>query len=135
MVPSSPMCGNIPIGSMWSKNPRYWQSDEVSLREIELYMIAPDMELAMFENHKLDWAGSPLSTITADAVQSLKAPIKLQIRPLLRTTFSASTHRSGFRIRKTLSKVLFFEKLSHLLLTGKPLRSTSCKGAYEKLWL
>ncbi|MBS0624661.1 MAG: peptide ABC transporter substrate-binding protein [Verrucomicrobia bacterium] len=54
------------------KNPNYWESDRVLLEQIELAMMTPDTELRMFEDGKIDWAGSPLSNIPIDAVAHLK---------------------------------------------------------------
>jgi len=130
MVPSSPMCGNIPIGSMWSKILAIGSQMRFFARNWTLYDCA-DMELAMFENHKLDWAGSPFPPSQPTRFNPSKASNKLQSVPLLRPTFSASTHRSGFRIRKTLSKSSFSKKLSHLLLTGSHYEAHLARGAYE----
>lgn len=69
------------------KNPRYWQAKEVSLNGIELLMMPGDTEMRMFEEGKLDWAGSPLSTIPVDAVRTLRNSQKLLINPFLATYF------------------------------------------------
>ena len=54
------------------KNPTYWDSEAVVLEKIDLYMIEDEMtELSMYENGDLEWIGSPLSSIPADALSSL----------------------------------------------------------------
>jgi oligopeptide transport system substrate-binding protein len=70
-----------------AKNLRYWQVKEVKLNGIELMMMAGDTEMRMFEEGKLDWAGSPLSTIPIDAVSAMKAKEMLHINPFSATYF------------------------------------------------
>ncbi len=50
-------------------------------------MMSGDTEMRMFEEGKLDWAGSPLSTIPVDAVRSLKIEKKLNVSPFSATYF------------------------------------------------
>lgn len=69
------------------KNPQYWDAKNVKLAEIDLLMIASDTEIRMFEEGKLDWAGSPLSTIPIDAIADLKETRQLQVSPLSGTYF------------------------------------------------
>ncbi len=69
------------------KNPRYWQADQVKLESMDLFMVSGDTEMRMFEEGKLDWAGSPLSTIPIDAVAALKNEKKLHVSPLSGTYF------------------------------------------------
>lgn len=69
------------------KNPSYWQSNEVKIEGIDLLMISGDTEIRMFEEGKLDWAGSPLSTLPVDAIADLRAEERLQISPLSGTYF------------------------------------------------
>jgi oligopeptide transport system substrate-binding protein len=69
------------------KNDRYWQADDVSLSAVDLFMMSSDTEMRMFEEGKLDWAGSPLSTIPVDAIRSLKETELLNVNPFSATTF------------------------------------------------
>jgi oligopeptide transport system substrate-binding protein len=69
------------------KNPAYWDEKSVSLKEIELIMVSNDTEIRMFEEHKLDWAGSPLSTLPVDAIPSLREAKILKTNPLSGTYF------------------------------------------------
>ena len=54
------------------KNPLYWDSSSVSLSEIVAYMLSEETELRLFEKQEIDWAGSPLSTLPIEALDSLK---------------------------------------------------------------
>lgn len=54
------------------KNPLYWDSSSVFLSEILAYMLSQETELRLFEKGEIDWAGSPLSTLSMDSLGSLK---------------------------------------------------------------
>ncbi len=54
------------------KNPQYWDEKNVKLPSLFFVMVSPDVELSMFENGSLDWAGSPLSTLPLDAIRKWK---------------------------------------------------------------
>lgn len=69
------------------KNLKYWQAKEVRLDGMELVMLAPDTEVRMFEEGKLDWVGSPLSTLPADAIAHFKEEQKLHVSPFSATYF------------------------------------------------
>jgi oligopeptide transport system substrate-binding protein len=69
------------------KNSRYWESNNVKLSGIDFFIVNPDTALQMFENGKLDWIGSPLSTIPSDAIANLKKQSLLQISPFQATYF------------------------------------------------
>lgn len=69
------------------KNPQYWDAKSISLEGIDLLMLTSDTEIRMFEENKIDWAGSPLSTIPVDAIQHFVQAEKLQISPFSGTYF------------------------------------------------
>ncbi len=114
-VASSTFVGNGPfLLKSWnradqivlSKNHRYWESEIVRLQEIELMMLTSDTEIRMFEEKKLDWAGSPLSTIPVDALNHLKETEELKVRPLSGTRFLRVNTAGDFRGKPNpLSKV------------------------------
>lgn len=88
--------GNGPfILKLWShtdllqveRNPTYWDAKSVTLKELELIMVSSDTEMRLFEDNKLDWAGSPLSTLPVDAIAYLKKENKLKVSPLSGTSF------------------------------------------------
>lgn len=70
-----------------TKNHRYWEADRVHLDEIELSMLSADTEIRLFEEGKLDWAGSPLSTLPVDALGYLKQEKLLRTSPFSGTYF------------------------------------------------
>lgn len=69
------------------KNGNYWDVSHVKLEKIELIMVSEDVELKMYENGDLDWAGSPLSTLPVGALRGLKKQGQLQVKPFLATYF------------------------------------------------
>lgn len=63
----------------FEKNPYYWDSSHVKLKKI-LFVVADEMTaLSLFEKNKLDWAGSPLSTLPQDAIPTLKKQKRLKM--------------------------------------------------------
>lgn len=70
-----------------TKNIHYWEAQKVRLNAIDLFMMSVDTEMRMFEEGKLDWAGSPLSTIPPEAICSLKAADQLCVNPFSATYF------------------------------------------------
>ncbi|HEY4255150.1 MAG TPA: peptide ABC transporter substrate-binding protein, partial [Chlamydiales bacterium] len=69
------------------KNSKYWEADKIFLEEIAFLMLSPDTEMRLFEEKKLDWAGSPLSTLPRDALNHLKETQQLKASPLSGTYF------------------------------------------------
>src|SRR3990167_2393696 len=69
------------------KNEKYWQSSDIKIDSVDFFIFTSDTELRMFEEGKLDWAGSPLSTIPADAIKAFRKEKKLGIHPLCGTYF------------------------------------------------
>ncbi|MCI0382170.1 MAG: peptide ABC transporter substrate-binding protein [Chlamydiae bacterium] len=69
------------------KNLLYWDAGSVKLDGIQMVMVREETELKMFEKRLLDWAGSPLSQISLDAINHYKEKGDLQIKPSLGTYF------------------------------------------------
>ncbi|MGB7978742.1 MAG: peptide ABC transporter substrate-binding protein [Chlamydiales bacterium] len=69
------------------KNPTYWQAKDVALHSIELCIMDSSTEIQMFEEGKLDWAGSPLSILPVDTIRTLKGKNILRSSPFSATYF------------------------------------------------
>ncbi len=69
------------------KNNKYWDASTVKIASLELQMLQEETELKCFEKQKIDWAGSPLSTLPVDALDSLRKENKLNTKELLGTYF------------------------------------------------
>lgn len=93
--PSSLVCNGPFQLALWehsnrisfSKNRNYWESKEVQLDGIDFVVTSADTGLRMFEQKKLDWAGSPLSILPSDSLRSLKKQEQFQSDPFLATYF------------------------------------------------
>jgi oligopeptide transport system substrate-binding protein len=111
-----------------AKNPYYWQSKEVSLSGIQLFMVSGETELRMYESGGLDWAGSPLSSIPVDAMQALKQSNQLHVSPFFATCFfrtntsdvfcSKKNPLSSPNFRKALSSSLHRKEITEHILQG-----------------
>ena len=69
------------------KNVSYWDAGKVKLDSLVMHMVKGDTELKMFQKKELDWAGSPLTTLPVDSLESLKATDLLKSKELLGTYF------------------------------------------------
>ncbi len=121
LSPETYVCNGPFIPKFWKysdqirvvKNRRYWQAKEIALQKIDLFMISGDTETRMFEKGKLDWAGSPLSTIPVDAVCSLKENGQLHIKPFSATYFFRVNTSERIKGKKNpLSNALFRKALA-----------------------
>lgn len=65
---------------VFTKNPNYWDKDNVKLDRIEIAMIDDNnTAFSMFENGDIDWGGYPASTLPPDAIPQLKEEGKLMV--------------------------------------------------------
>lgn len=65
---------------VFTKNPNYWDKDNVKLDRLEIVMIEDNnTAFSMFENGEIDWGGYPASTMPTDAIPSLKDAGKLMV--------------------------------------------------------
>ncbi len=115
---------NLPI-----KNLKYWDVDQVKLTQIHMMMVSEETEMKLFEQKQLDWAGSPLSTLSLDAIAALKQQGVLQIKPILGTYFlRANTHKSPFDhvlIRKAFALAINRKDIVEHITQGNQLPAKS----------
>ncbi len=106
------------------KNEEYWDKEAVTLQGINFSMVDQATELALFENQQLNWAGSPLSTLSTEAIQFLKE------RPDYHTNDALGTHIFRFntvsfpfnnkKLRQAFSYAIDRKSLTeHVLLGGQ----------------
>ena len=69
------------------KNSHYWEAHATQIDGVDFIIASADTAFRMFEEKKLDWVGSPLSTIPSDAIEYLKKTEQLQSSPFLGTYF------------------------------------------------
>ena len=104
------------------KNPYYWDSSHVYLNQILFVDVEPTIALQMFGRNELDWIGSPLSTIPADALVTLKTKGDLRVKPAAGTYwFRFNTQKGPFdqtKIRQAFSLALNRQELIDHVLQG-----------------
>ncbi|MFZ0564813.1 MAG: peptide ABC transporter substrate-binding protein [Chlamydiales bacterium] len=89
-------------------NPFFWDSDKVSLREIEIQMVDdPHTSFLMYEKQNIDWIGNPFCNLTSEMVIQLQGKGELQAKSVARTlwVYINTSHPllSTSKIRQALS--------------------------------
>lgn len=89
------------------KNEKYFDAEKVHLSSIYMTMVEQETEMQMFENKELDWAGSPISTLSLDRIKELKEKKILKSSPMSGTRFFRMNIESellrNVNIRKALT--------------------------------
>ena len=79
------------------RNPKYWDNSHVKLNTIAIVITDENTALNMFHQNKLDWVGSPLSTLPPDSLNALKNEGRLQVASAAGTHwFRVNTARAPF---------------------------------------
>lgn len=117
------------------KSSTYWDAKSIAVGGIDLFMLSSDTEIRLFEENKIDWAGSPLSTIPVDAVQAFKEEQKLHVSPFSGTYFfRVNTDEKGKYpknplshpdLRKALALALDRQAITDHILQGGQLPAKS----------
>lgn len=104
------------------KHDEYWDEENVKLKKITMCMVAPETGFNMYQNHELDWEGSPFSSIPLDAMESLKKTGELQTQSFLITSFiRTNTQKAPFssvHVRKALALAMNRNSLIEHVLGG-----------------
>lgn len=112
------------------KNPRYWEAKKVELAGVDLLMLSSDTEMRMFEEGKLDWAGSPLSTLPVDAIRSLRESKKLHVSPFSATYFFRANTAATVKERKNPLSSPSLRKALALSLNRKQITEHILQGGH-----
>lgn len=71
-----------------SKNPYYWDAENVSIDEVHFYIVRDEItSLLMFKKGEIDWLGSGLTGFGMDAIPDLKKKGLLSIIPVAGTNW------------------------------------------------
>ena len=106
-----------------TRNPYYWDADVVKLDRISMVMVDADTAMKMFEVDELQWQGSPFSSISVDAIETLSEKKLIHEDPML-GTYWISTNTSLFpfhndQLRKALAVAIDRQELvDHVVLGG-----------------
>lgn len=111
------------------KNPTYWDNNEVKLDGIKFVMVLPETELMMYEKGEVDWTGSPLSSISLDAMKDLEKKYSLHRQDFLSTYFLrvnvANFPLDQVKLRKALNLAIKREEIVKHVLQGGQTTATS----------
>ena len=105
-----------------SKNIHYWNAANVTEHKIEFTMVDAVTELALFEQGKLDLAGSPLSTISFNSMEAYQNSSEMHVKPALGTEFvRINTHKpilDNVFFRKALFAALDRKEICEYITLG-----------------
>lgn len=62
-------------------NPHYWDRSTIQLDRVNLIVLDNPTALKFYQGGELEWTGSPLSTLSIDALQSLKGSEDFKVTP------------------------------------------------------
>jgi len=104
------------------RNMRYWNADALNINRIQCIMVDPFTGLQLFENNEIDWQGSPLSSLPADALEKIRQNDKLHIEPTLHTVFlrlnTDHPYLSNLKLRKALALSINRQELIDHVMQG-----------------
>lgn len=104
------------------KNPNYWDADRVQLDEIHLTMVSAQTAFMMYQQGELDWAGSPLDTLPAEAIPQLQLEDALLSKPASATAwFNINIEQAPFtseKVRQAFAYAIDRQELVTQLLGG-----------------
>lgn len=104
------------------RNPLYWDKDKVKLDRIQIMVLDNPTALQLFNRAELDWTGSPLSTLSIEALESLKKHGMLEVAPAAGVYFfrintgKPPLHRA--KMRQALAYALNRKDLVDAVLRG-----------------
>lgn len=122
------------------KNPYYYNKEHVHLQRLLFSTIDDYTALALFENHELDWVGSPMGTIPLDTVAILKKKKEtLHTAPAAGTQFIRvninSPYLNNILFRKALALAIDRQAIVDHIMQADQLPATSfvppCMGLQQ----
>lgn len=130
-IPDSQILTNGPFKlEKWSRqneltaipNSHYWDQKNIRLNRIHLVVLDNPTALQLFQRGELDWTGSPLSTLSVDALASLRKQNQLEIMPAAGVyLFRVNTEKKPFdhvKIRQAFALALNRADLVEHVLQG-----------------
>lgn len=88
------------------KNPSYWDASTVKLQRLSLVYIEGNTELMLYEQGSTHWAGSPLGTLPAEALPSLRERSDFVVNPSLGTGMLRFNTRDAILKNSSLRRAL-----------------------------
>lgn len=111
------------------KNQNYWDQAAVKLDRLEFSTEREDnLELALFQEGKLDWAGAPLSTLPIEELPALKEQGIVQTKPIAGVYwYKFNTEQKPFtnaKIRKAFAYAIHRQEVVDTLTNAMQLPAT-----------
>lgn len=110
------------------KNESYWDAPSVHIDFLQMDMLAEETAFNLFEKKELDWAGSPLSELPLESLQSLKFQGLLHSQAGLGTAFLRTNVEvpllSNVNMRKALALAINREAIVTHVTQGGQLPAT-----------
>ncbi len=111
------------------KNPNYWDKESVRLTKIDFPVLDDFAATTLFEQGRLDWVGSPVSAITRDAYDGLKANDTLHNAPAAGTQFlRVNVEQQPFtnqKMRKAFFQAINSQAIIDQVMQGSQQAATS----------
>lgn len=112
----------------FTKNSLFRLSDQLTYDDIWTYTVKEGAAIALFEEQKIDWAGSPLGTFPLDFIDAYKESAKLHFSPTASTVFlRLNTSRpllANTAFRHTLSQAVDRDALVAYVRKGAGVATT-----------
>ncbi len=110
-----------------TKNPHYWDKDQMTLENLRIYMVQDTMTaFTMYQKDQIDWIGVPFVPLSNEIITQLKKQKALKSHPVDRAfwVFLNTQHPalSSVSVRQALN--LAFDRKAvtdHIFAAGKPL--------------
>ncbi len=111
-----------------TKNPYYWNNEQISLEEIEVYMVQDTMTAyTMYEKGEIDWIGVPFVPLSSELITDLNKQNSLLSHPVHRAFWvflnTKKTPLNSALVRKALSLAFDRKEVTeHIFASGYPLK-------------
>ncbi len=110
------------------KNKDFWNSAFTRLDRVDLCMVSTETELQLYEKGEIDWVGSPISSISLEALPTLIKKGWLNQKPFLGTYFlrlnTESKLLSNLKVRKALALSIDRRAITEQALCGSQRATT-----------
>ncbi|MFZ0564880.1 MAG: peptide ABC transporter substrate-binding protein, partial [Chlamydiales bacterium] len=106
-------------------NPFFWDSDKVSLKEIEIQMVDDSLtSYLMYEKQKIDWVGNPFCKLSSEMIVQLQEKGELRTEPVARTFWiyinTSYPSLASSKIRQALSLSIDRSLITKHIYPGNP---------------
>ena len=113
------------------KNKKYWDSKNIKLEKLSLFMVNEETELNMYETKEIDLAGSPFSSLPIDSIKNLSKLDAFVKKPLLGTSFLRINMNWISKAFDSEEKALLFRRAFAYSIDRQKIATHALSGRYE----